>query len=175
MFPYFTQPRPLSWASPGHFTVQDKTHMDWLVADLGSLHTLTLSSNPQKGTRTECLVASWKWSKIKFACMTLKQWCNSATGRGVFHGRYSGTRRRCKIRFHEWGTYLSPAVLCISLISFTKILKGKMFHAGTSSYDWIPVSPRPQFTVDKRVSFCYHFQFSYTFLNTFLMKRVHLI
>jgi len=52
------KPRPLSWASPGHFTVQDKTHMDWLVADLGSLHTLTLSSNPQKGTRTECLVAS---------------------------------------------------------------------------------------------------------------------
>lgn len=52
------KPRPLSWASPGHFTVQDKTHMDWLVADLGSLNTLTLSSNPQKGSRTECLVAS---------------------------------------------------------------------------------------------------------------------
>ncbi|KAJ7374058.1 ATP binding [Desmophyllum pertusum] len=54
--------RPLSWASPGHFTVQDKTHMDWLVADLGSLHTLTLSGNSQEGTRTtprtECLVAS---------------------------------------------------------------------------------------------------------------------
>ncbi|KAL9980639.1 hypothetical protein ACROYT_G009249 [Oculina patagonica] len=52
------KPRPLSWASPGHFSVQDKTHMDWLVADLGSLHTLTLSSNSQEGTRTECLVAS---------------------------------------------------------------------------------------------------------------------
>jgi len=124
------------------------------VADLGSLHTLTLSSNPQKGTRTECLVASWKWSD-KIRMHDAKAMMQSATGRGVFHGRSSGTRRRCKIRFHEWGTYLSPAVRCISLISFTKLLKRKMFHAGfssgTSSYDWIPVFPRPQFTVDNFV------------------------
>lgn len=52
------KPRPLSWASPGNFTVHDKTHMDWLVADLGSLHTLKLSGNSQEGTRTQCLVAS---------------------------------------------------------------------------------------------------------------------
>jgi len=52
------KPRPLSWANPGSFTVQDKTHMDWLVADLGSLHTLNLSGNSQEGTRTECLVTS---------------------------------------------------------------------------------------------------------------------
>lgn len=52
------KPRPLSWASPGSFSVQDKTHMDWLVADLGSLHTLNLSSNSQDATGTECLVTS---------------------------------------------------------------------------------------------------------------------
>lgn len=52
------KPRPLSWANPGNFTVQDKTHMDWLVADLGSLQTLTVSGNSHEGTRAECLVAS---------------------------------------------------------------------------------------------------------------------
>lgn len=52
------KPRPLSWANPGQFIVQDKTHMDWLVADLRSSRTLTLSSNAQEGARTECLLAS---------------------------------------------------------------------------------------------------------------------
>lgn len=52
------KPRPLSWANPGNFTVRDKTHMDWLVADLGSLRTLTLSSNTEEGAGTEYLVAS---------------------------------------------------------------------------------------------------------------------
>ena len=145
MSSYFTQPRPLSWASPGHFTVQDKTHMDWLVADLGSLHTLTLSSNPQKGTRTECLVASWKWSD-KIRMHDAKAMMQSATGRVAFLGRSSETKRTCQFSCHELGTYLSPVVLCIFLISFTERIKWKMFHAGfsifgTSSYDWIPVFP----------------------------------
>ncbi|KAK2562254.1 Serine/threonine-protein kinase AtPK1/AtPK6 [Acropora cervicornis] len=50
-------PRPLSWASPGSFTVQDKTHMDWLVADLGSLDALNLNGKSQEARRTECLVS----------------------------------------------------------------------------------------------------------------------
>lgn len=51
------KPRPLSWASPGSFTVQDKTHMDWLVADLGSLDALNLNGKSQEARRTECLVS----------------------------------------------------------------------------------------------------------------------
>lgn len=118
---YFTQPRPLSWASPGHFTVQDKTHMDWLVADLGSLHTLTLSSKPQEGTRTECLVASWK--KIGDKVRThAKSLCNRGSGTGAVLGKSSGTRRTCKFSGHQRGEDLCPVVVCISLISFTQLI-----------------------------------------------------
>ncbi|XP_032241758.1 ribosomal protein S6 kinase-related protein isoform X4 [Nematostella vectensis] len=42
------KPRPLSWASPGHFTIHDRVEMDFLVADLGSL---SIMETPQDSNR----------------------------------------------------------------------------------------------------------------------------
>ncbi|XP_048581828.1 ribosomal protein S6 kinase-related protein isoform X2 [Nematostella vectensis] len=40
--------KPLSWASPGHFTIHDRVEMDFLVADLGSL---SIMETPQDSNR----------------------------------------------------------------------------------------------------------------------------
>jgi hypothetical protein len=50
---YFVfQSRPLSWASPGNFTIHDKVEMDWLVADLGSLSHLDSVSTTHVAAKT---------------------------------------------------------------------------------------------------------------------------
>ncbi|XP_031572555.1 ribosomal protein S6 kinase-related protein-like [Actinia tenebrosa] len=46
------KPRPLSWASPGNFTIHDKVEMDWLVADLESLSNVESVTTTSVTTKT---------------------------------------------------------------------------------------------------------------------------